>query len=294
MSKISYDVWVDIYKLLDDVSLMNLALSDMSFHKSCVNEHTIRNALFVNRIRSFEFPRQILLAYNIKINKWEELCTLAERDQRILYKHNLVDIETICLQIEKTFVSGFALFSLSTFKFQVLQLDKKLMYKIWLKLFLLPRFKKLSEDVLLTVKITKVYQQTLETLTDHVLKEFREKIVINDRFIVRCFEIKMYKHLMTILRHEDYFAFDISQKSLKDLYIKISCETGDTRMLLDFIDELTLDHLSFAIQHSPPDILSCLLKFKKRIPDFKNNMNALSKTFSNKVQYKKFFEYCNR
>jgi hypothetical protein len=176
-----------------------------------------------------------------------------------------------------------------TFEESLEKIPKLYRYKLWSHFFkIIPN----TED-----KQTFPDMYLLNTITLSILHSFRKELVIDEKFIMICFQFKMTIVLFYLLENHSHFIFEIGSRDtrneLVDLYIYNSL---DYNYLDLFTNEkiFTLvrkKHLKYAIKNSSFEFLLQLLKLQNKFSDFNKVILELEKEIHPKNN--KQFEFFN-
>jgi hypothetical protein len=196
------------------------------------------------------------------------------------YKNNLYDIDKIVESLEffekKNNVQAYIRNLL----------PKDFLYEIWFKSITL-------DDSLIFTKNDK-FKKTLGYITLEMMDNFRDKLVINNKFLVLCFQKKLEKVIFYLINNERFFKLSLNC-DLKLVIVKLACEFGDMNIVFHPQLKQLFDYkmLYFSILHSPREFLDLLLKFRHYIVDFNKNIKHISKELKSKnATQLDFFEWC--
>lgn len=192
------------------------------------------------------------------------------------------------------------------------------LYRIWEYLFTNNlKFKcenpilKGSEDKGIPFKITKnlrstfVYDDTYNInynniiyhLTKHILSHMRLSIIINEKFILKCFESKKLTKILTFIHiNKKFYNISINEGkyNIEDLYIYLSIDKDNFEILLYMISKIKKKHLEYALKYGNMNLLLVLAKERKQIENFEQCLKEIkgesSKLNDKQVTFFKFIK----
>jgi hypothetical protein len=139
-----------------------------------------------------------------------------------------------------------------------------------------------------------VKKKILTILTNDVLGKFRNVIVVNDRFVLKCIEHELDSVLFHLLDAKDFYKVDISTETLTDLYLMLASEVGNVTLFSKFAKEVSMEHLLYALTFATYDFLVAMYKMKKAIPDLRKNLLVLDTMTRKDAKQERFLEMVKR
>lgn len=244
-------------------------------------------------------PRYRRLLFNkleYKVDSWKRLRCYPEPIIRELIRDRLVDA---CKVGHNLFLELFKPEDWGITTADIRRLPPNLLYKIWEPVFLASpekeaigaakQNKKNKESLYLRKKL-------LTLLTDEVMTTFRKRIVINDRFVLKCFEHGLDSILLYLLENRQFFQFNITAPQLEDLYLMIACDTSGSAMFLRLVQSVGLPHIRYALRHATFDFLMILWKSRKHIENFDVYIDTIrsdpDQRYLSDFKQRQFIDWC--
>lgn len=267
---------VEEYLSLTEIVSTRMALNE--------NDKSLENAIMENNT-------------NVDWKELLKLTSLFKKDDLVLYrvyKKGKIDKNTIVQDMCKQEWS-------KTFDQDKLKIPDKLLYVLWQHMFLeeyksyKTQFVKES-DTMSKSQMTKVekdmkrIKKYLHSLTEYVILIYREVFIIDDRFVLKCFENDLDQILLDILQMQRFYKVSTTC-DLQDLYILMACDNADLNMIAKLSKHIQVQHLEYAIKFGPFEFLQSLWKGRRSIPDFNIMIRHLSNKMTNKSwKEMKFFD----
>jgi len=165
-------------------------------------------------------------------------------------------------------------------------LGRNILYALWECMFLEDGVNKdvTSLQDLTKSRLNKILQDMsnrekyISSLTDSIISLFRNKLIINDVFVYKCFEHKLEKILFFVLDNEHLFNVRLKEGTLTDIYVAMACDTDNIKSFGKLGAKITIPHLEYALRYATYDFLLLVLKMKKCIPDFDAKIETLRNT----------------
>jgi len=187
---------------------------------------------------------------NIVVDNWDTLILYNKRQLNFIYSHKLYNIESIVKSSSKIDTS-----SPIQVKKKLEQLPKYFGYNIWYNLF--------NSDIVLPKQIL------LTHLTNFVFDNFRDDLIINNKFIMQCFKRKLDKIIIFIYEYKKFLCIELRQnESLERVLLKFAADYDNmdifsSHYLNTHIDSVVIE---YCIHYAPYDFLLSLWKFKNKVP----------------------------
>ncbi len=182
---------------------------------------------------------------------------------------NLIDPKAIYAD------AGLEFYHPATITQEIRNLPPMLLYQIWEVAFL-GKNKKQSSDKQPTDKPKpETTKKLIYLMTDRVMAVFRTSLIINDRFVLKCFEHGLDSVLLYLYDNERFFKLSITTPKLEDLYIMLACDTGSVGMFLHFTRKIQRIHIEYALRHASNEFLMVVWKSRQYIPAFREHMQAI-------------------
>ena len=133
----------------------------------------------------------------------------------------------------------------------------------------------------------------LHSLTDNVLSLYLNELIIDDKFVWKCFEHGLDGILNQIYDNQDLFKLSISTETLSDLYILMSVDADRIEQFLRHVNDVKVSHIEYAIRFGNINFLMMMWKSKKYIKNFDTIVKDLEKTMQGKQWIQLyFFDWC--
>lgn len=189
---------------------------------------------------------------DVVIKSWEELGMYSKKQLDIIYKNKLYNLNSIVSNIYKV---EFQL--IQDIKDQLYNLPPKLLYLIWCRCF---------KNVKNKENVNESFKKFLSTATFMVFDHFKDNLVINQKFLLLCFQHKLDNVLIFLLKNPKFFYIDLGKsKSLADNIIFLACETDHLTLLLNpvLLEYLAKHHIKYAMIHGSNEFLISLWKSRR-------------------------------
>jgi hypothetical protein len=193
------------------------------------------------------------------------------------YKSDLYDLDKIVESLDKKT-------NKKTYIKKVL--PKEFLYDIW--------FKSITLDDTLEITKNDQFKKILGYITLEMMDNFRDALVINNKFLVLCFKKKLDKVLFYLIDNERFFKLSLNC-DLKIVILKLACEFGYMEIVLHPQLKNLFDYrmMYFSIIHSPREFLDLLWKYRHLIINFNKNIQHISNEITSKnATQLDFFEWC--
>ena len=176
-----------------------------------------------------------------------------------------------------------------------------LLYRIWQVGFLATADPSLAGEVKPSPAVKRkaeALKRLMGLLTDNVMTVFRSDLVINDRFVLKCFEHGLDNILLYLYDNQRFFQLSISTPELQDLYIMLACDTGSITMFLHFVKKIRRIHIEYAMKNASNDFLMIVWKSRAYIPHFHEYIQSIrdekeeQSIASRDFKQRRFLEWC--
>lgn len=172
-----------------------------------------------------------------------------------------------------------------------------LLYRIWQEVFLQRQGVEVADNETESVKKLPVPKKLISLLTDDVMTLFRETLIINDRFLLKCFEHGLENILLFLYENQQCFKVSITTPKLHDLYIMLACDTECTSMFMRLVKKVTRLHIEYALRHATFDFLLVIWKARQYIPRFNMYIQEITQDpeqpmYLREYKQRRFLEWC--
>ena len=218
----------------------------------------------------------------MSINSWEQIIYY-QKDLNTIYKYKLFNSSKIIKRLLLTVYK-------STFKLELNEIFPNkcisqnmsfILYKLWQELFLLDYIIKKNEQTKdkqnSNSKKIQNYIKFTCVFSLKILEMFRQNLVINDKFILNCFEKKFEDVLLELFNYNKYYTFSIQtidssinssinlNEKLLEYFIHQSVSFDYIEILLRLLvkHKCTRSHLHYIVKNATKTYLLTLCKFQK-------------------------------
>jgi len=289
------DVLNEIISNVDDETLATLVLASKELLRQSVF-HVLKrmrnDAERFEKFRSYILLRSssmdainklALKTFGVKIHSLPMLHVFTTDGLRILSQGGFCDVDRLTWDVRIQINS-------KEFKHLVGRLPSRLLYSIWKRIFQdnPTTMEADTDNEIATYKDMAV----LRVLTSQVLFKLRKKLVINERFILKCFIHKLYGILYQLVQQQEFYVVDTRCKNLTDTVILMAMELDCFQVVYQLVSHIRMEHVAFALKWSTQPFLIALFKERAKIPDFdKTIYKLLGSKMHRTLKEQQFLEY---
>ncbi|KAJ3038939.1 hypothetical protein HDV00_012769 [Rhizophlyctis rosea] len=133
----------------------------------------------------------------------------------------------------------------------------------------------------------------LRAMTVQVLHKFRDQIVINEKFVRKCFSHKLTDVIFQLIRQQEYFKVETQCKDLTDLCVIMACQLDNLEVFSQLTRSVEPRHILYAIRFGSFDFLMGMYKLKWSIRDFDKTVEYISRSPAMfNFKERRFLNYC--
>lgn len=169
----------------------------------------------------------------------------------------------------------------------VKRMPLKLLYKVWLPLFTGYRVDMDTEEELMKDP------SVLRALTLRVMHKYREELIVNEKFVRKCFEHRLVSVILQLVRQQEFFTVDTRCRDLTELCILVACDVGNIEVFSQLTDVIEPRHIAYAVRFSTYEFLLSVHHLRDKIRDFNDTVRCIadSKSFQN-FKERRFLDWC--
>ncbi len=312
--ELSNEVWCMISKFCDMDMLLALARTSRRHQSIAVHElqSRCRRApdlleLLVSRFQMYltelaasdpiYYIPSLCRALGHQVRSWDVVAAYPAPVMQRYLEADLIDHRNVCDEWLTTMSNKFAKvrhniqFNLRFIEDPLRCLPPLLLYRIWQVAFLTSvdygEEAKLQQSAKTGIEARK---WLIGVLTDNVMTVFRSTLIINDRFVLKCFEHDLDNILLYLYENPQFFNLSISTPKLEDLYIMLACETGSITMFLRLVKKVRKIHIEYAMRHASSDFLMLIWKSRSYIAHFHDYIQAIQADLDRPLALREFKE----